>query len=494
MANIQAPFKNIIIDNSLENYKNNIYSVFEAIKKIPTQNFFFFFSNKDKSNLFFQELNKIFVANKLLSETNNDSIIVLKNFLADSSTSFSWGLQEFEFIFIILTDLDKHFLDQPTALIGLLIHEIMHGIERQRGLEDDLKRSLAITIQTFYDLADLVSKEYIKDDIITLFKNIGEIAVYTLKDLYVNREALERGFATEILEQYKSLFYLNDSDGAILPPIELELTEIDKTKHHDLKEFEKAFITILGLVPAWLPFVKISHGFEKDQALEIRAFIDKTYSQVSVISERFRHLENVYLNEFSYSPNFHKIWFTEVFSIVIDLLSGGEFIIWQFSQLVIKLEKISDKLNSNDFFNEFSLEDLILTPVLKSAYIFSKQKSSLDIVNKEIFDKLATNLDKEELIEWEQDYEEYFIEELLLFALGELIRILRKEFLDNITNIRLYTGLILDILQILIDIKEDIQFLNEYHIIKNSIHQFIIDRDSRFLSLKILYPLEFTID
>ena len=96
--------------------------------------------------------------------------------------------------------------------------------------------------------------------------------------------------------------------------------------------------------------------------------------------------------------------------------------------------------------------------------------------------------------EWENYYEEYSIESLLIFVLSELIRMLREKFLDSIQNLKVYTGFILSTLQILIDIKEDMEYLSEYHLIKNLIHQFITKRDSRFLSLKILYPLEFRIE
>jgi hypothetical protein len=181
--------------------------------------------------------------------------------------------------------------------------------------------------------------------------------------------------------------------------------------------------------------------------------------------------------------------------MVIDLLSGGEFIIWQFSGLVIKLEEyISFADSLQEEIDTYSIKDLILVPVLKSAFIFSKSKSTLEMINEEIEAKLRLYIPEDEMTEWESDFIEYSIENLLLFVLSELIRLLRQEFLESMQNLRLYTGLILDVLQILTDIKKDINFLDKYLVMKKKISQFIVERDSRFLSLKILYPLECEIE
>ena len=497
MSFVQDP-KNVFCDQSLKDHEEYILSSFEGIKKLVQDDFFFFFLTEQKSDLVYKKIDEIQESYKLNSPEFSKLFIDLKKHLKDTDTSFSWGCEELELIFIIKTDDEDNLLEHPPALIGLLIHELLHSVERQRGLEDDLKRSLAISMDTFQRFADLIPEaKYKKEDLTALFKEIGETAIYVLKDLYVDREAIERGYGTEILEQYKSTFNLHDElDGSVskLPEITLDLEQLDPN-NIDLEEFKLAFIVLLGLIPTWLPFVRISKGFEREQALELRSFIDSTYKKVSLISKRFHHLENMYLTDFAFTRSFHTKWITEIFSIAVDILSGGEFIIWQFSNFVIAIEQyISKEKEENSSVDTYPLQDLILIPVLKAAFIFSKTRSGLDPINKEISEKLQSYIDEEEFSDWERDYEEFSIESLLLFVLSELTRLLREKFLDSIQNLRVYTGFILNTLQILIDIEEDIVHLNEYHIIKNLIHQFIIERDSRFLSLKILYPLEFQIE
>ena len=492
----QTDRQDVFIDDSLIQHSNFILSCLEAISKLNQQNFYFFFLTDEKSDNLFQNIDKIRIKYKFEDENFVKMFVSLKNHLKETTTSFSWGCEELELIFIILSKEESNFLEYPPALVGLLIHETLHSIERQRGLEDDLKRSLAISMETFQKFADLLSQtSFKKETLIDLFKEIGETATYVLKDLYVDREAIERGFVTEVLEQYKSTFNLNDDfNGSKLPAISLELFDIDP-KNVDLEEFKLAFIILLGLIPTWLPFIRISKGYEHEQALELRSFIDTTYKQVSLISERFHHLENMYFTDFSFTRSFHTKWLSEVFSIAVDILSGGEFIIWQFSKFVIDLENYATEIKEIEDANDtYSIKDLIIVPVLKAAYIFSKTHTGLDPINKEIDSKLKGYIQEDELLEWEQDYQEYTIESLLLFVLSELTRLLRQKFLDSIQNLRFYTSFILNTLQILIDIKTDIIHLDKYVIFKNSIHQFIIERDSRFLSLKILYPMEAEIE
>ncbi len=488
--------KQIFCDDSLENHKVYIIHCFEAVKKLTQENFFFFFLTENKSDKLYQKIDSIKVDYKFDDDKSAKVFMNLKDHIKETNTSFSWGYEELELIFIILAQDETNFLDYPPALVGLLIHETLHSIERQRGLEDDLKRSLAITMETFQGFADLLSQTaFKKEDLINLFKEIGETATYVLKDLYVDREAIERGFGTEVLEQYKATFNLNDDfNGHKLPAISLELAEIDPKKI-DLEEFKIAFIVLLGLIPTWLPFIRISKGYEHEQAIELRSFINSTYQQVSLISERFHHLQNMYLTDFAFTRSFHTKWISEVFSIAVDILSGGEFIIWQFSKLVIELEQYISEIKERDnSVDTYPLQDITLVSVIKAAYIFSKTHSGLEPINKEIYNKLQNYISEEELEEWENDYQEYSIESMLLFVLSELTRLLREKFLDSIQNLRIYTSFILNTLQILIDIKTDIEYLDQYIIFKYLIHQFIIERDSRFLSLKILYPLEFQIE
>ena len=367
---------NVFIDESLNNSTSYLFSCFDGLEKLLHENFYYFFLHESKTDSVFNKINEIKAKYMFDDPQSTHEFDKLNDVLTSSFTSFSWGYDELELIFIIFTENDNIFLNHAQSLTGLLIHETLHSIERQRGLEDDLKRSLAISINTFEEFAEMLSQtKFTKEELVKLFREIGEIAIYVLKDLYVDREAIERGFGAEILEQYKATFNLQDNfEDHKLPEISLDLHSID-ISNLDLKEFKQAFIVVLGLVPSWLPFIRISKGIEKEQALEIRKFINSTYEKVSIISERFHHLENTYLTEFAFTKSFHVKWFSEIFSIVIDLLSGGEFIIWQFSRLVIDIEEYKkNNILDDESQSTYSVQELILVPILKAAFLFSKNR------------------------------------------------------------------------------------------------------------------------
>ena len=145
--------QNSFIDNKLDPHKEIINLVIEKVDKlIKRTNFKFFFLTENKSE-------ECKIALKFLLKNEDMPEIEFDEFLSrliPETTSFSWGYGSIEFIFIIFDQTDYHLLDSQPALIGLLIHEIIHGIQRQRGLEDDLQRSLLFTMDLFEELALMI--------------------------------------------------------------------------------------------------------------------------------------------------------------------------------------------------------------------------------------------------------------------------------------------------------------------------------------------------
>ena len=78
-------------------------------------------------------------------------------------SSFSWGFEDKEFVFIRLEESTK--LLQPSnrkGFQGLIIHEVLHGVQRQRGLEIRLRNSLDFTMDFFTQLAEIIPPEKYK--------------------------------------------------------------------------------------------------------------------------------------------------------------------------------------------------------------------------------------------------------------------------------------------------------------------------------------------
>ena len=481
--------KKAFVDISLEQHTSALVSVLEALDKLTSQtNFSFFFLHaENKSTELFSALRTI------LSDMPDEEYEKFQDMLEMSTTSFSWGYNSLEFIFIIFSKEDEHIIFDPPALIGLLIHETIHGLERQRGLEDDLRRSLHLSIQLFEGLASLVPG-YPEDQVVQMLHAIGDIALYTLKDIYVNREVIERGHGAEVLAYYQALFKIDEEEANInakesVLSLDIRLEKDPSTHSYDLQDFQEAYNVLLSVIPTWLPFFRLGSSYEKRQALAIEKYLHLSYQNLKNLSRYLEHLANIYITDFSFTTDFHQRFFSEIFSIVVNFLTDGGFITWQLTHVIEAVEPMLESVSDS---NDHSiLQDTVLEPVLKASYICAHSSTDWANLETSIIDKMQHYMDKEDYDEWTQDWNDYKIEDLLLFSVDQLIPVIREKFLNELVTLRPYTRLVVDILQILIDLGEELKYHHEYGYIKDQIYTFITQRDSRFLSLKIIYPLEF---
>ena len=482
--------KKTFIDIPLEEHENTFVSVLVAVDILTSQtNFFFFFLHaENKSAELFSTLRTI------LPDMSNEDFDQFQDMLEMSTTSFSWGYNDLECIFIIFSKEDEHVIFDPPALIGLLIHEMIHGLERQRGLEDDLKRSLHFSLQLFEGLASLIPG-YPEGQVVQMLHAVEDIALYTLKDIYVNREALERGHGTEILAYYQALFNIDEEeephvkDQKFSLGLDIQLVKDPSTHCYNLQDFQEAFSVLLSVIPTWLPFFRLGGSYEKIQAQAIEKHLRLSYQNLRPLGRYLDNLANIYLTDFSFTTDFHQRYFSEIFSILVNFLTDGGFIIWQLTQIIEAVESLLEQVS--DANTHSILRDTVLEPVLKASYIRAHNSSDWANLKPNIIDKMQHYMDNDDFEEWKLDWKEYKVEDLLLFSVDQLVPLIREKFLDELVTLRPYTRLVVELLQILIDLGEELKYHQEYIYIKEQIYSFITQRDSRFLSLKIIYPLEF---
>ena len=372
-------------------------------------------------------------------------------------SSFSWGFEDKEFVFIRLEESTN--LLQPSNLKGfqgLIIHEVLHGVQRQRGLEIRLRDSLDFTVEFFTQLADVIPPEkYKREEIITFLKEISQVALFSLKDIFVNVELIKRGLAEPLITFYRSDIGIDEKFDITPPHYETEFKK-GTIRIKDLKAFANAITYTLALIPVWLPFMVLETDSKHySTSRELKHFIfDKYYINPSFITREMWHIENIFLTSFSFSKSFHRKWYGAIFNLTLEYLLGEDFVyyhLFKASELVEVLYQGSE--------NE-ERRNLALIPILKAAYVYKEEQLTGIQENNIAFlkEKLSEyQVNDEEIKELEESYNdpevpgmtfEKVFENLIKLSIMVISRDLRLDiFSEENTYFKDYSRTILSLLQ-----------------------------------------------
>jgi hypothetical protein len=373
-------------------------------------------------------------------------------------TSFSYGYQDKELVFIQLEKTSPLLeITNNNGLKGLILHEILHSVQRQRGLEVRLKNSLVFSLELFQELASIMPVDsFNQEELITFLKQISQVALLTLKDVYANVEMIKRGIYSPLVDFF--LIELGFEEAPLItPPIFDTPFEKGKISIKNLDEFAKAFNFTLSLIPAWLPSMVLeTDSVDYKRSRELKHFIfNNYYTNPSLITREMWHIENIFLTSFSFSKGFHLKWFGAIFNLALEYLLGEDFVFYHLSKAAELIEFIYDSLDLP------ANKKLAIVPILKAAYIHKKeyptgiQQRNIDELNSML---KVYSVDKEEILELEESLEEllqeedahfgHFFEDLMQVSIMILAHDFRREIL--ISNLKLlndFSRAILTILQ-----------------------------------------------
>ncbi|MDY6770033.1 MAG: hypothetical protein SVU88_03600 [Candidatus Nanohaloarchaea archaeon] len=225
---------------------------------------------------------------------------------SETSVSFRAGDQEF-----IVLKADKEFLsDDPAALRGLLAHELMHTVQR----DDELGERIEDAARRYEDemLASLRESGLSDEDSNRFIETVFQTAIFTLKDLFTNRDLIEQGFAEELEAYYRHMLGIESFCPS--PDFYGEEAEVDEIQ--DAVTFE------LGLLPAWLPF----EARESERSSAIRDRIEECYEdEVPRVAAYVHRLEELYDKRMDDAPDeFMDAFFEQVIEHSIDLMQDAD--------------------------------------------------------------------------------------------------------------------------------------------------------------------------
>ncbi len=397
-----------------------------------------------------------FITNSGLKQ---EEIDVLKRIFEDPfQTSFSYGYKDKEFVFIQLEKTSP--LLKPihrNGLKGLIFHEIFHSIQRQRGLEVRLRNSLVFSLEFFTQLASIMPPDiFDQKELIAFLKKISQVALLSLKDIFVNVEMMKRGLSNPLLDYYSVELRFEESDQIAPPILEIPFQK-GEIKIKDLEAFAKAFNYIISLIPVWLPTMVLqedSIDYAPSRKLKHHIF-QKYYINPSLITSEMWHIENVFLTSFSFSKSFHFKWFGAIFNLALEYLIGEDFVFYHLSKATELVEAIYEGQKDSE------RQNLAMVPILKAAYVHKREHpAGIQQKNVEDLDTAMKryNIDQDEIFELEESLDElgktednhfdHFFENLLQLSIMILARDFRQDvFHGHQTSIKDFGRAILTLLQ-----------------------------------------------
>ncbi len=207
---------------------------------------------------------------------------------------------------IIVVYVDKDLLADSNALIGLLLHEIIHINQMDKGIYKKIHESYNNVYQKNFNLFS--SLKYDKNDLKILFNGISSIAVLTLKDIYVNNELIMKGLNKYLISYYK--FEFNKK----ICPKPIFYQNLKKYAKKDLNLIKTVFEFELSLISVILPLYKIK------KAWELVNFIENCYElNINEISKKCHELINLYFTDFSkkgFNEAFIDLIFLKVYTLI----------------------------------------------------------------------------------------------------------------------------------------------------------------------------------
>ncbi len=225
-----------------------------------------------------------------------------KKLCKEEATSMSLTYKKNNHVIIHISKFDNYLKTNKKALIGVLLHELMHIVQTNKSLDNKIRKAAIFAFNKFKK--ELFKIGQPKQNIINFYSNIGESTNYVLKDIYANLELINKGFTDYILEDYYNLYF---SKKKCIKP---------KLQKQTLEQIENAINYQLELLSVIIPFTKVQR---KPKAKKLINYLKKCY-EPKELSEEFKELTSYTLKNFSWRKNFRQNFFMIVFKKSLDLI------------------------------------------------------------------------------------------------------------------------------------------------------------------------------
>ena len=223
----------------------------------------------------------------------------------NNKISFFYHYGKKRIVVIYIGKDSKYLFKNEKALIGLILHELMHSRQSTRKLYEKLSRNFMDVFTK--RLRDSNYTEMQQDILI----KVGLNSTLFLKDLYVNSELIRHGFGDYLLENYTQEFASRKAHKPIFHKHMQEDLKKDKSLLPLMLQFQFALLSILT------PFEK----FNTKKSSDLKRYIARYYAaSIRKVYNECKDIRKMIFRKSSESTGFQKKFFNMIFDKVVNLL------------------------------------------------------------------------------------------------------------------------------------------------------------------------------
>jgi hypothetical protein len=219
-----------------------------------------------------------------------------------TSMSITWG--KHDHILVHITPEEEYLRTNKKALIGTLLHEIIHanlGHKLDRAIYKDMHAAFDKFKKQLHDL------KYTDKQINKLYSSVSRSAAFVLLDLYGNSELIKKRLINYLVEDYSNLYKCKKR--CVKPDLPSKKKKLDYAK--------EAFDYELSLLSVIVPFMRSS----SPKAKKLIKHLTKNFeSNVPELAKKLEPLKKYAARNISNSSAFRKKYFTMIYEATLDLI------------------------------------------------------------------------------------------------------------------------------------------------------------------------------
>lgn len=233
-----------------------------------------------------------------------------KNICKSDKVSFSYQHNKQRLVVITITGTNTYLLQDQQALLGLLIHELLHLEQMRKGTYKLLQQSYRKVFSLYTKLLTHLHQKHL----LPVLDAIGQNALLLLKDLYTNGAVIKRGFSHELLHYYEREFSLKK-----VCPRPVFYDKLRREAHKDPKVLQVVFAFEFALLSMILPFKK----YKERHAKALLQHLAKCYNlNMRETLRKCGPFIDYYLDHYTKpTRDFQEKYFHLIFTKILELLA-----------------------------------------------------------------------------------------------------------------------------------------------------------------------------